>query len=139
MKNTAGVVIAALSLAGCATQQRDITPALRGSWGGQHIGLTLKDSDADVEFDCAEGTIFGPYSLKADGSFAWAGEFKRGMGGPVRVDKYEIQEEPPPVRATYSGAVRGREMTLTVTLEDGTIIGPFALERFKEPTIFRCL
>jgi hypothetical protein len=105
-----------------------------GTWGGPHIGMTVGELDSDVEFDCAEGTIFGPYSVAGNGSFEWPGKFKRGTGGPARVG-----QEPPEVGATYAGIVRGPEMTLRVKLDDGTTIGPFTLERFKDPQLTRCL
>jgi len=114
---------------------RDINPALQGIWGGPHIGLTVGTLDTGVEFDCAEGTIFGPYLVEKDGSFAWAGDFTRGTGGPTRVG----EGQQPPIPATYVGVVKGPEMTISVELEDHTVIGPFALERFAEPQLTRCL
>jgi hypothetical protein len=124
----------ALLLAGCATPDRDITPALMGTWGGPHIGLTVGELDSDVQFDCADGTIIGPYVVHPDGRFEWPGKFARGTGGPVREG-----QETPEVDATYVGVVKGPEMTLTVKLDDGTVIGPFKLERFKEGQLTRCL
>lgn len=127
-------VFGMLALAGCATPQRDITPALQGSWGGRHIGLMVGTLDTDAEFDCAEGTIYGPYLVNNGGRFSWEGTFKRGTGGPVRVG-----QGPPERAAKYKGVFRGGDMTLAVKLDDDTTIGPFTLERFKEPQIFRCL
>ena|SRR5215210_1870160 len=124
----------ALALAACATPSRDVTPALMGTWGGPHIGLTVGELDSDVQFDCAEGTILGPYSVSGDGSFKWPGMLTTGMGGPAR-----LGQEPPAMGATYVGVVRGPEMTLSVELDNGSTVGPFKLERFKEPQLTRCL
>jgi len=35
----------------------------RGVWGGQHIRAEVTDSGADIEFDCAHGTIDQPIVL----------------------------------------------------------------------------
>jgi hypothetical protein len=95
--------------------------------------------DALVEFDCAEGGFTAPYTVKGDGTFEWDGTFTRDTGGPVRVGQFEVREEPPPMRAIYSGVIRGPIMTFSVKLEDGTTLGPYALERFREPQLTRCL
>lgn len=122
-----------IALAGCATI-RDATPALLGVWGGQHIELTVASLDSAVDFDCAEGTIIGPLTVAKDGRFDWGGTFQRGTGGPVRVG-----QEPPKEPAHYVGVTRGGEMTLSVRLDDGQVIGPFTLERFKDAQLTRCL
>lgn len=128
------LAIAVLVTAGCTSAPRDLTPALQGVWGGRHIGLTVGTMDSDVQFDCAEGTIIGPYAVEADGRFSWAGTYTRGTGGPVRID-----QQPASKPATYVGTTRGGSMTLSVDLGDGQRIGPFALERFREPNLTRCL
>lgn len=122
------------ALAGCATPDRNMTPALMGPWGGQHIALTVGAIDSDVQFDCGEGAIFSPYLVSADGSFEWPGNFTRGTGGPVRQG-----QEQPAVEATYVGVVTGPAMTLSVKLGDGTTIGPFTLARFQDAQLTRCL
>jgi hypothetical protein len=127
--------LALIFLAGCTTTQRDITPAFQGSWGGRHVGLMVGTLDADVQFDCAEGAIYGPYLVKMDGRFEWIGSYTRGTGGPARAE----EEGPPPINAVYAGMINGPEMTMSVRLEDGQVLGPFRLERFKEPQLTRCL
>jgi hypothetical protein len=132
-------ILALLALASCASvpaTQRDITPAFQGTWGGPHIGLRVGTLDTLVEFDCAEGGFTGPYLVNDDGRFEWDGTFTRGTGGPVRVG-----QEPPEVHAVYTGVFRGSGgyMKLQVKLDDGQIIGPFTLERFKDPQLTRCL
>ena len=128
--------LAFLVLTGCVAGPRDLTPALQGTWGGQHIGLSVGTLDTDVQFDCAEGTFYGPYLVEQDGSFSWNGRFTKGAGGPASLDGSGRR---PSTEATYTGVVRGPEMTMTVRLEDHTVIGPFALERFAEPQLTRCL
>jgi hypothetical protein len=125
---------AAGALAGCSTPDRNITPALLGTWGGQHIALTVGEIDSDVQFDCAVGSIFGPYFVRTDGSFEWPGNFTRGTGGPALQG-----QEQPAVAATYVGVLTGPAMTLSVKLDDGTTIGPFTLARFQDAQLTRCL
>ena len=57
-----------LALAACATSS-NITPALVGSWGGDHAQLMVGELDSAIEFDCAEGTVFGPYLVGRDNNF----------------------------------------------------------------------
>ena len=127
-----------LALAACVSvpaAPRDITSGLLGTWGGPHIGLRVGTLDTQVEFDCAEGGFTAPYLVNRDGTFEWNGTFTRGTGGPVRVGA-----EPRSVHAVYAGAFRGGgAMTLRIKLDDGQVIGPFTLERFKEPRLTRCL
>ena len=131
-------ILASLAVAACASVpagQRDVTSALQGSWGAPHVGVRVGPVDALVEFDCAEGRFTAPYVVNGDGSFAWNGTFTRGTGGPVR-----IGAEPPKVHAVYEGVYRGgRAITLRVRLDDGQIIGPFTLERSRDPQLTRCL
>lgn len=127
-------VLAALILAACTTTQRDITPAFQGTWGAAHIGLRVGTLDTLVEFDCAEGAFSGPYFVNDDGSFEWGGTFTPGTGGPVREGA-----EPPSEPAAYSGRFNGGEMTLQVRRGNGQLIGPFTLERFREPQLTKCL
>ena len=124
---------AIILLAGCATA-RDSTPALMGVWGGDHVELTVATLDSAIEFDCAEGMFVGPLAVAEDGRFDWGGTYQRGTGGPDRVGP-----EPPEVSARYIGVTRGGDMTLSVRLDDGQVIGPFTLERFKDAQLTRCL
>ena len=132
-------ILALLALVSCASvpaAQRDITSEFQGGWGGPHIGLQVGARDARVELDCAEGRFSAPYVVNRDGTFAWDGAFTRGTGGPVQVGA-----EPPEVHAVYTGVFRGgrRAMTLQIRLDDGQIVGPFTLERSKDPQLTRCL
>ena len=123
----------ALATAGCAAVPPSYD-SLRGDWGGRHIGLHIGETDSAVEFDCAEGRIFPPYTIASGGRFEWSGTFTRGTGGPVRVGF-----EPPSIAATYSGTVRGGHMSVTIRLDDRTSLGRYELDRFAQPQLLRCL
>ena len=109
-------------------------PHLMGGWGGEHVGIAFEGGLANVRFDCASGTIDVPVSPAKDGSFEARGTYRAGTPGPVRVG--QIYRSQP---ATYSGKVIKKEMTMSVSLEDGRIIGPFTLAEGAPPQITRCL
>ena len=110
------------------------TSYLLGPWGGPHAGIAFQGGLADVQFDCASGTIDVPILPAKDGTFEARGTFRAGRPGPVHVGQI-YRSEP----ASYSGKVMKQEMTLTVTLEDGTALGPFTLIAGAPPQITRCL
>jgi hypothetical protein len=103
-----------------------------GPWGGDHILLTVGDTSAHVEFDCAHGDI--PVRLP-DASFTVAGTFVREHGGPIRVD-----EAPDSHPALYVASMSGGTMTLTIRLADsGELVGTFTLTRGSSGRVFKCL
>ena len=110
------------------------TAYLLGPWGGAHVGVAFQGGLADVQFDCASGTIDVPVLPAKDGTFEARGTFRAGHPGPVHIGQI-YRSEP----ASYSGKVMKQEMTLTVTLEDGTALGPFTLTAGAPPQITRCL
>lgn len=123
---------AALLATACADAP---TAPLLGNWGGEHIALVVSATGADVEYDCAFGTIEAPIDLRTSGSFTATGTHTFEHGGPIR------EGEPPDTHpAEYRGLVIGATMTLTVTLTDTTrTVGTFTLRRGQSPTIFKCL
>jgi hypothetical protein len=127
------LVGAALMVTACATLEAK-SSYLVGAWGGSHIGITFEGGLANVELDCASGTIDGPvYPAKA-GAFTAKGIFRAGMGGPVRVGQIFKSQT-----ASYSGTVIKDVMTLSIRLEDGTVSGPFTLFQGRQPQVTRCL
>ena len=124
---------AALLLAGCSTLD-DKPDYLFGAWGGPHVGITFEGGLANVEFDCASGTIDRPVYPTKSGDFSAKGSLRTGTGGPVRVGQI-FKSQP----ATYSGTVVNDVMTLSIKLEDGTAGGPFTLMRGAQPQLTRCL
>ena len=80
-----------------------------GRWGGTGIAVEVTASGANIELDCAHGTIDAPLSLDAEGRFDQPGTFVRERPGPVRLDE-EDKGEP----ARYSGRLDGEELTLQI-------------------------
>jgi hypothetical protein len=106
--------------------------ALSGSWGGPHIGVVLEGGLGAVQFDCAAGSIDQP--IISGGPYRVTGTYRPGAEGPVRVGQIFTAK-----RATYTGTATKTEMTMTVTLEDGELLGPFDLTLGAPPQITRCL
>jgi len=118
---------------GCTSSISQID--LAGTWGGEHISLTVLDSTANLEFDCAHGTIDEPISVDTDGNFEVTGIYVIEHGGPIRID--ETLEKYP---SLYKGRIEGEKMTLILILKDTeTEIDTFWLTRGAEPIIYKCL
>jgi len=106
-----------------------------GTWGGDHVLLTVSGTGANAEFDCAHGTIDGPLSLDSSQRFDVAGTFVQEHGGPIRVDEQLVA-----VPARYAGTSRQGAMTLTITLtSNGQSLGPFTLTFGQQGSVFKCL
>lgn len=105
-----------------------------GSWGGQDVSLNVADSNAEIEFSCAHGTI--DYALKLDdqGRFSVKGTFTTETPGPVRDDRL-----PKAQPALYEGRVEDQDMTLTVTIiETKERVGDFTLRRGSGGRVRKC-
>jgi hypothetical protein len=131
---------AAILLSGCDTIPGEPEHII-GIWGGAHVGLEVQGGLADVVFDCASGTIDDPLYPSRDGAFSVKGTYRTGAPGPVKVGQFFRSQG-----AIYSGQVekgaeksKSRLMTLHVTLEDGTSLGPFTLTEGAPPQLTRCL
>src|SRR5436305_13853884 len=77
-------LVAAAAPATSGTKHRMLS---QGTWGGDHVTMTVKASGADLEFDCATGSIAAPIELDRKGSFTVRGQFHAEHGGPVRRDE----------------------------------------------------
>jgi uncharacterized iron-regulated protein len=118
---------------GCTSSISQID--LAGTWGGEHISLTVLDSTANLEFDCAHGNIYEPISIDTEGNFEVTGIYVIEHGGPIRID--ETLEKYP---SLYKGRIEGEKMTLILILKDTeTEIDSFWLTRGAEPIIYKCL
>ena len=127
------LIAAAAGLSACASLALT-PPNVSGVGGGPHISLVLEGGLGTIEYDCASGTIDTPVIPAPDGSFAATGTHRPGQGGPIRVG--QIFTSYP---AAYAGKVEKDHMTLSVRLEDGTILGPFSLDRGSQGQLMRCL
>lgn len=135
--NVRCVIWIALAIAsnGCTSTVTSPSAELTGTWGGEHIALTVTDSGTHVEFDCAHGDVAGRVPVDAQHQLSVAGVFVREHGGPIRVG--EVPDSHP---ARYKGSVMGDAMTLTVRLTDtNETVGTFTLTRGGSARVFKCL
>jgi hypothetical protein len=103
-----------------------------GDWGGEHVRLTVTDAGAQIEFDCAHGSLDEPLMLDASGRFDVKGTLV-GEAGPIRKDDTEKAQ---PCR--YRGETDGQHMSLEVTLEGGTSGGSFSLAKGGRARLVKC-
>lgn len=105
-----------------------------GMWGGEHISFEVTETGANVEYDCAHGTIEGKIVVDAQGRFNVYGLHYEEHGGPVRPG-----DGGGGYRVRLSGRVGGSLMKLTVT-RAGTrkVVGTFDLARDREPFLVKC-
>ena len=107
-----------------------------GTWGGEHVRLTVRSGGADIEFDCAHGRM-AKLTTDAAGNFSAEGVFVAERGGPVRPGD---REDARPAR--YSGRVEGKRMTLSITVSgaDGEAEPVvYKLTRGAEAELTKCL
>ena len=131
---------AATLVSGCSTMEVKPTHVV-GLWGGPHVGAQFQGGLADVQFDCASGTIDDPVPVADVGPFSVKGTYRTGAPGPIKVGQFFKSQD-----AVFSGQItKGtaknapRTMTLNVVLEDGTALGPFMLTENAPPQLTRCL
>lgn len=128
-----GVLVLGTVIA-CATLAPDERRVATGTWGGEHVGLTVTDTGAHVEFDCASGDITQPLALDARGNLSVEGVYVREHGGPIQVG--EVPDRKP---ARYAGRVAGTTLTIDVILTDSNEkIGTFTLERGAGSGVRKC-
>ncbi len=132
---SAGIILLffAISFGGCtgSNYQADLI----GVWGGEHIGMIVSDSSANLNYDCAHGTIDGPFITDDNSEFEVVGVHVLEHGGAIPID--ETPDEHP---ALYTGKIDGKVMTLKVTLTDtGQEIGTFTLTLGAVPNVYKCL
>ncbi len=78
-------------------------------WGGDHVRLEVTRNGAELEFDCATGTITEPLP-DTDGTFSLKGTFTPERGGPTRDGETSRSD------ATYSGTIENDTMSLRIVL-----------------------
>lgn len=124
-----------LIVSAAAARPRKMQRLSTGTWGGSHIRIEVGPRSAAIDYDCANGTIDGPFILDSKGRFSWRGTHNREHGGPIRID-----EKPNGRPAVYSGSVKGDIMTLTVKLADNNeVIETYNLKRGSSGRVFKCL
>jgi hypothetical protein len=105
-----------------------------GPWGGDHVRLRVREGGAEVEFDCAHGTLAETLALDAEGRFDVSGTYVREGPGPIRLNRL-----PSARPARYSGRVEGQTMTLSVKFNDNSqALDALTLARGSEGRLWKC-
>jgi hypothetical protein len=126
----ATLVLVGAAAAAAASGKDRVTP---GEWGGQHVRLTVAEDGAQLELDCAHGSVEA-MTLGEGGRFDVAGRLVREHGGPVRKDETENG-----VSARYQGTVKDQTMTLAIVPDDGgEKVGPFELTLGGRARLMKC-
>lgn len=116
----------------CSGPSEVPTQVPSGLWGGDHVTMAVDAAAAQLEFDCAHGSIPGSIPVR-DGRFDVAGVFVLEHGGPV-VDGEPPQQYP----AHYRGSTDGKHMTLTVEADTRGNMGSFALDLGRSGRVVKC-
>jgi hypothetical protein len=117
-----------------AARPRKMQRLSTGTWGGPHIRVEVGQRSATIDYDCANGTMDGPFTVDSKGRFNWRGTYKREHGGPIRMDEQSSGRP-----AIYSGSIKGDTMTLAVKYADSNeVIQTYTLKRGSAGRVFKC-
>ena len=101
-------------------------------WGGDHVRMNVTPSGAELEFDCAAGSITETVPER-DGAFSLKGTFTPERSGPSRDDRSRT------VAAIYSGTIDRDTMTLHIVLDgQNREAAPYVLARGRAGTLRKC-
>jgi hypothetical protein len=139
------LIIASIGL-GCAGQMKGSRPAQsspagsakavpNGVWGGEHIRMDVTDSGADIEFDCARGTISQRLVLDAQGHFKLQGTYKAETPAPAADDGGSTGSG---VTTTYTGVLNGSSLRLEVSIEGQDVTRTFDLVQGDQGHLTKC-
>ena len=106
-----------------------------GLWGGLHISMEVTDKGAQLNYDCAHGSITEKIVPDQTGRFLVKGFHVREHAGPNRQD-----EDPKGIPSNYEGTLSGQTMKLAVTLsESNETVGTFTLTRGQIGKVRKCM
>jgi hypothetical protein len=106
-----------------------------GVWGGEHIRMEVNDSGADIEFDCARGSISQRLELDDKGRFKVQGIYIAETPAPAAVDGGSIASG---VKATYTGTLSGSSLRLGVFIEGQETPRTFGLVQGDQGHLAKC-
>jgi hypothetical protein len=105
-----------------------------GIWGAIGVNLTINETGAVIEYDCADAEITGKFMINENGEFSLPGTFTMQTGGAASLN------EPPKTRpARFEGKISDDNLTLKVTLTDNSEkLEEVILKRGTQGKIRRC-
>ena len=106
-----------------------------GVWGGEHIRMEVNDSGADIEFDCARGSISQRLELDDTGRFKVEGTYMAQSPAPASVNPGLNASG---VKATYIGSLNGSSLRLEVFIEGQDTPRTFDLVQGDQGHLAKC-
>lgn len=103
-----------------------------GVWGGEHIRMDINKDGAEIEFDCASGTITRPIALDAKRQFRVEGTFRRQIPAPAQAN------DTASTNAIYLGTLHGDTMRLQVSVSGVDGVQSFTLVKGNEGHLTKC-
>ena len=105
-----------------------------GTWGGKNAGVIVSATAVHVHVGCTNGDFPGPIALDDDGRFSVAGDYLL-RAYPVAIG--------PTMPARFAGMVRGRDLVMTVAVNDTiegelVVLGPVSVRLGDEPELGPC-
>jgi hypothetical protein len=105
-----------------------------GTWGGEQAAVMVTGDFAHVHVGCTNGDFPVPVELDEDGRFSVAGDYLL-HAYPVAIG--------PTMPARFAGVVRGRELLMTVAVNDTVahelvVMGPVTVELGRDPEMGPC-
>jgi len=101
-------------------------------WGGEHVEMQVTKGGAQLEFDCATGTITEALTTDPQGHFSVKGTLTPEHGGPIRQgETAQVME------ATYSGVIGNDTMTLQLRVGDKELT-QYTLKRSQRGKLLKC-
>src|SRR6187455_447083 len=133
----AALLLCAASMLACADDPVapvDATRIAAGTWGGDGAGAIVTDSVMHVHIGCTFGDVLGVVPLNPNGTFSRDGSYMP-RAYPIAIG--------PTVPARFVGTVRGRTLTITVTVNDTVakmerVYGPVVVTYDTEPRLGPC-
>ena len=108
------------------------TRELSGTWGGDRTLVTFGKTGAQLQSDCADGTIRGPVRINTAGKFVAKGTFQSFGGGPQSAEPAPVPE------AQFGGHLSGKTLILTIKVK-GSPAQTLTLREGIRPKLVRCL
>lgn len=108
---------------------------LNGVWGGEHIRMEVNDSGAQIEFDCARGSISQPLLVDDKGRFKVQGIYIHQSPAPVAADGALPASG---TNATYVGTLSGSNLRLEVFIEGQDTPRTFDLVEGDQGHLAKC-
>lgn len=105
-----------------------------GTWGGDDAAVIVSDDLAHVHVGCTNGDFPAPIQLDDDGRFSVAGDYL--------VRAYPVALGPT-MPAQFAGVVRGRDLVMTVAVNDTVaheliVLGPATVRLGRDPRMGPC-